>query len=162
MHGCGLVALGGQQEVNRFALLVYRAVKILPVAFDLDKRFIQAPADAHRTLMLAKDFLQQGQKPDRPAVDREMVDKHAALLHHLFEMAKAQWIRRVPTNTHQSDLDWKANSFGCQHRISSLLVKSLSINEPSCLTANATKPVCLLAVSSTAPASKQYAQPWSG
>ena len=25
-HGCGLIALSGKQEVNRFALLVYRAV----------------------------------------------------------------------------------------------------------------------------------------
>ena len=68
-QGCGLVALGGQQEVNRFALLVYRAVEILPIAFDLDIGLVHAPAAAHRSVVLMKYFFKQGQKPDRPAVD---------------------------------------------------------------------------------------------
>ena len=68
-QGCGLVAFGGQQEVNRFALLVYRAVEILPVAFDFDIGFVHAPAATHRMLVLAEHFFKQGQKPDRPAVD---------------------------------------------------------------------------------------------
>ena len=55
-QGCDLVALGGQQEVNGFALLVYRAVEILPVAFDFDIGFVHAPAAAHRSLVLTKCF----------------------------------------------------------------------------------------------------------
>ncbi|WP_297723226.1 hypothetical protein, partial [Limnohabitans sp. Rim8] len=76
------------------------ALETLPVAFDLDVRYIHAPDDAHRAFMLAKDFLQQEQKPDRPALDRGMVDQHAALLHHFIQMAQVQWIRHVPTNAH--------------------------------------------------------------
>ena len=64
-----LVALGRQQEDNRFALLVCCAVEILPVAFDLDKHLIHGLAATHLALVLAKDFFMQGQIPDCPAVD---------------------------------------------------------------------------------------------
>ena len=58
-QGCRLVAPGGQQEVNRFSLLVYRAVEILPVAFDLDIGLVHAPAATHRMLVLAEHLLKQ-------------------------------------------------------------------------------------------------------
>jgi len=69
-YGCGLVAPGRQQEVDRFALLVYRAVEIFPDAFDLDIGLVHAPAPAHRALVPAKYLLKQGSKPDRPAINR--------------------------------------------------------------------------------------------
>ena len=36
------------------------------------------------TLVLAERVLKQGQKLDRPAVDRGMINTHATLLHHFF------------------------------------------------------------------------------
>src|SRR5665647_1173259 len=58
-HGCGLVALSSQQEVDCLALLVYRAVEILPDAFDQDAGLIHAPAPSRLSL----------------AVDRRIVDE---------------------------------------------------------------------------------------
>src|SRR5665647_3642834 len=81
---------------------VYRAVEIRPDAFDLDVGLIHAPAPSRWALVFAKDLFKQWQKPDRPAVDRRMVDEHASLLHHFLKMAIAQWIRRVPTDAHQN------------------------------------------------------------
>src|SRR5665647_1667618 len=112
-HGCGLVALSSQQEVGCLALLVYRAVKILPDAFDLDVGFVHSPTDTNRPLVFTKDFFKGGQKPDRPAVDRRMVDKHASFLHHFLKMAIAQRIGRVPTDANQNHVDWESHSFGC-------------------------------------------------
>ena len=62
MHGCGLVALGGQQEVNRFALLVYRAVKILPNAFDQYVGLVHAPTLTHCALVFTEHFSSSGRK----------------------------------------------------------------------------------------------------
>ena len=55
-QGCCLVALGGQQEVNRFALFVYSAVDISLVASDLDIGLVHAPVATHRMLVLAEHF----------------------------------------------------------------------------------------------------------
>src|SRR5665647_1183673 len=96
---------------------VYRAVEILPDAFDQDAGLIHAPAPSRWALVFAKDLFKQWQKPDRPAVDRRMVDEHASLLHHFLKMAIAQWIRRVPTDAHQNDVDWESHSFGAQHLV---------------------------------------------
>ena len=60
----GLVALGGQQEVDRLAGLVHGAVQVFPDALDLDVSLVHAPAAAHRALVFAKHLLKQGQKPD--------------------------------------------------------------------------------------------------
>ena len=79
-RAAALSRLAVAREVDRPAFLVHRAVEIFPGALDQDAGLVHAPAAAHRALVLAEHFLQQGQKPDRPAVDRGMVDKHAALL----------------------------------------------------------------------------------
>ena len=75
---------GAYQKVNRFAFLVHGPVQVFPYAFDLDIRLVHAPAATHWTLVLAERVLKQGQKPDRPAVDRGMINTHATLPHHFF------------------------------------------------------------------------------
>ena len=55
-------------------------------------------------------------------------------------MAVAQWIRRVPTDANQNDVDWKAHSLGSQHRGSSLFSQSAQHRPAGGLTANATEP----------------------
>ena len=117
LQGCGLARLGRQQEIDRFAFLVYCAVEVFPRAFDLDVCLIHAPAGAHRALVLAKDFLQHGQKPDPQAVDRGMVDTHAAFLHHFLQMSVAERIGCTLPDAHQNDVDWESHSFGSQHHV---------------------------------------------
>ena len=124
-QGCGFVALGRQQEVERFAFLVYRTVEVSPGTFELDVSLVHAPAAAHRAFVLAEHFSKQGQKPDRPAVDPRVVDKHTAFLHHLLKMAVAQRISRVPTDANQNHVDWEARSFGSQPRVQAFLFKQL-------------------------------------
>ena len=75
-----LVALGGKKKVERFAFLGYSAIKVSPDSFDLDVCFVHSPTDTNWPLVFTKDFFKDGQKPDRPAVDRRMVDEHASLL----------------------------------------------------------------------------------
>src|SRR5450830_442924 len=139
-HGRCLVALGRQQEVDRFSLFVHGAVEILPDAFDQDAGLIHAPAPSRWALVFAKDLFKQWQKPDRPAVDRRMVDEHASLLHHFLKMAIAQRIRRLPTDAYQNDGDWEAHPFGSQHLVSSLFSQSAQHSRVAGLTVNATEP----------------------
>ena len=91
-------------------------------------------------LVLAKHSFKQWQKPDRPAVDRRMVDKHASLLHHFFQMAIAQQIGRLPTDAHPSHIDWEPHIFGSQHLTSSLFSQNHQHSRVVCLAVNATKP----------------------
>src|SRR5450759_3338783 len=69
-----------------------------------------------------------------------MVDEYASLLHHFLKMEIAQWIRRVPTDAQQNDVDWESHSFGAQHRVSTLFSQRPQHSRAGCLTVNATKP----------------------
>jgi hypothetical protein len=40
-------------------------------------------------------------------VNGGVIDQHAPLGHHLFQVAQAQWIGRIPANAHQHDLQRK-------------------------------------------------------
>ena len=113
---------------------------------DLDIGLVHAPTGADWALVLAKDFLQQGQKPDCPAIDRGMVDKHAAFFHDFLKMAVAERISRIPTDVYQNHVDWESHSFGRQHRVEAFSVKAPQHRRASCLTANATEPANLPSV----------------
>ena len=56
-HGCGFVAPGRQQEVDRLVFFIHSTVKIFPGAFDQDAGLIDAPTAANRALVLAEHFL---------------------------------------------------------------------------------------------------------
>jgi hypothetical protein len=43
---------------------------------------------------------------DRPAVHRRMVNRDSALAHHLFQMPKAQRVRRVPAHASHHYFQW--------------------------------------------------------
>lgn len=55
-------------------------VKLFSKALDLNTGVVHAPATAYRAFMFAKDFRKQGQKPDRPAVDRRKHRSSASFL----------------------------------------------------------------------------------
>ena len=87
--GGRLVSLCGQQKIDRLTFLVHGPIEILPNAFDLDINFIHAPTHTNRTFVFAKYFFQQRQESGSPAVDRRVVDKHAAFFHHFFKVPVA-------------------------------------------------------------------------
>src|SRR5674476_606328 len=67
-----------------------------------------------------------------------MLDKHTTLLHHLFQLAVAQRISRVPTDAHQKDVDWESHPFGSPHRVLNLLCHGAQYRPAGGLTVNAT------------------------
>jgi hypothetical protein len=113
--GGGCISLGSQQEIDRLALLVDGSIQILPGAVDLDVCLIHPPAGTNSALVLSEGISQHWQKPDRPTVDRGMVNHHAAFLHDFFKMPIAQEISHVPANADQNQVGQKSHPFGIQH-----------------------------------------------
>src|SRR5471030_342323 len=129
----GHVPLGGQKKVDGFSLLVDGTVKIFPDAFDLDVGFVHAPAAADRAFVLAGQFLNQRQEANSPPVDRRMVDRHAALLHDLFQVPVAQRVSHIPANADQDHIDWETHPFEIEHVDSSSVRASQFTRSPCCL-----------------------------
>jgi hypothetical protein len=109
------VPLCRQQEVDGLAMLVDGAVEVFPDALDLYVRLIHAPVAADRALVFSGHLLDQRQKPNRPPVDRRMVDRNAALLHHFLEMPIAQRVGCIPPDANQDHSDQKAHPFEVEH-----------------------------------------------
>jgi hypothetical protein len=63
-------------------------------------------ADAAFALPFAEGFLKHRNQPDKSAVNGEMIDEHAALLHHLFEIAQTQRVGDIPPDARQDDVQW--------------------------------------------------------
>ena len=59
-------------------------IPILPLAFDANVGFIQAPACAHESLALPKGLVQGGRALQHPAIETGMIHRNNALLHHFF------------------------------------------------------------------------------
>ena len=83
------------------------SIQILPLAFDTDISFIQAPTRAHRTLALPKRFIERRLVFKHPAIETGMVDLHTALLHHFFQLPIADGIRYLLTHTPKDDVPLK-------------------------------------------------------
>ena len=111
--------LGREQEVDGFALLVDGAVQVFPDALDLDVRLIHSPAGTDRALVFPGHLLDERQETNRPPIDRRMVDRHAALFHHFFQVPVAQRVCYVPANADQDHIDRKAHPFEVEHGDSS-------------------------------------------
>jgi len=112
---CSHVPLCRQQEVDGLAMLVDGAVEVFPDALDLDVRLIHAPVAADRALVLSGHLLDERQKTNRPPVDRRMVDRNAALLHHFLEVPIAQRVGCIPPDANQDHIDRKAHPFEVEY-----------------------------------------------
>ena len=137
---CGHIGLSREQEVDGFSLLVDGTVKVLPDALDVDVGLIHAPAPTYRVLVFSGHLLDVWQKSDRPSVDRRMVDRHAALLHHFFQVPVAQRVSHVPANADQDHVDRKAHPFEVEHVGSSWILGHRSLADLPAEFANATEP----------------------
>src|SRR5471030_222623 len=101
--------------------------------FDLDVGFVHAPAAVDRAFVLAGQFLNQRQEANSPPVDRRMVDRHAALLHDLFQVPVAQRVSHVPANADQYHIDRETHPFEIEHVDSSSVRASQFTRSPCCL-----------------------------
>src|SRR5882762_5957912 len=68
-------------------------------------RLVHPPTLTNRLLAAAKRFLQYRQQLDGPAVHSRMIDRYAALSHHLFEVPQAQRIGHVPAHASQDHVE---------------------------------------------------------
>jgi hypothetical protein len=50
----------GEQKINGLTVFVDGAIQGVPLAFDLDRGLVHAPANPHRPLAAMKGFLQLG------------------------------------------------------------------------------------------------------
>src|SRR5687768_16851264 len=73
-YGRPLVPVSGQEEINRLATLVHRAIEIAPFPFDADVGLVQAPTDPDRSLLAVKRRFQWGTVRDDPSVDGGVID----------------------------------------------------------------------------------------
>jgi len=111
--GSVTISFGAEQEVDGVSLLVDGTIPISVLATDLDVRIVQAPsladrADAPFALQFTEGSLEHRNQLDDPAVNRGMIDEHAALLHHLFQIAQTQRVGDVPSHAEQHDVQGKA------------------------------------------------------
>src|SRR5450830_626921 len=98
-HGSSFIAFSSEKKIDGLSLFVDGTIQILPLAVNCNVGFIHSPAATNRALIFSECFFDQRQKPDCPAVDGGMVDNDATFLHHFFEMAVAEWVSCIPTNT---------------------------------------------------------------
>src|SRR5215510_1075989 len=106
-----LVPLFSEEEINSLARLIYGAIEVIPVAFDLDIRLVHAPTHPHRALTPVKRRFQLGTVFDDPALDGGVVDRHPALLHQFFDMPIAPGVGHPPPRSQVNTLRADMRSF---------------------------------------------------
>ena len=107
-----LVTLGAEQKINRLPCFIHGAEEVLPLAPDLDVRLVRSPALANWAfLLISERRLQLRCELLDPTIDARMVDLHAALFHHLFQIPIAERIGQVPAHTGQDDVLFKSVAF---------------------------------------------------
>ncbi len=93
------VSLFTQQELDRIAIAVDGAIKIKPLAFDSYVGLILVPLSCGLTLFLIEPLQQFGAEMQNPTMRYRMIQRDAALRHHLLQIAQAQIVSKVPSNT---------------------------------------------------------------
>ena len=92
---------GSLQDINGVAVAIDRPVQVLSLAADLRVGLVHSPASTDQVLAPTKHSRQHRQHLDRPAVQRGVIDKDAALGHQLLDVAKAQRVGRLQPHAHQ-------------------------------------------------------------
>ena len=92
-----------EPEFDRVADAVDGAIKIHPLAADLDVGLVEMPLAGHRTLAPVETPQQQQQQREAngPSMDGGVVDRNAPLGHHLLKITQAQIVGQVPAHTKQ-------------------------------------------------------------
>src|SRR5208337_2679003 len=110
------VARRGEVEVYGVPMLVDGPVEIGPLAADLHVGLVDAPAGRARPAPLpTQPFLDLGRVFLNPAVDRRMVDRDAALAHHLLEITIAHPVAAIPPDRPEHDLTLEVAPLEVRH-----------------------------------------------
>src|SRR5271165_4126790 len=110
------VARRGEGEVDGVPMLVDGPVEIGPLAADLHVGLVDAPAGRARPAPLpTQPFLDLGRVFLNPAVNRRMVDRDAALAHHLLEITIAHPVAAIPPDRPEHYLTLKVTPLEVRH-----------------------------------------------
>ncbi len=99
--GRGQIASFTEPEFNGVAMAVDGAIEIPPLSTNFDACLVHVPIASDRTLASIELLQQEGRIVDGPAMDRGMIDKDAALGHHLFHIPQAQAVSQIPSDAQQ-------------------------------------------------------------
>jgi hypothetical protein len=116
--GSLLIPLPSEQNVNRLAVRIHGPIPIAPLAFDPDVRLVHAPAIPHQPLAVVEHLFQRETIRQDPAVDRRVVNGHAALHHQCFDMPITQGIRQIPVHACEDHILWEMGSLEPDHGLS--------------------------------------------
>src|ERR1039457_3971765 len=96
--------VAAEQEIDGLAMLVDRAVKVVPLRSDRDVRFIDSPRRANGSRESVPALLELRNVTSDPPKDRQMRDFDAALGHHLHKISIRQPISDVPAHAQLDDV----------------------------------------------------------
>ncbi len=91
--------VAAEQEIDGLALLVDRAVKVVPLRSDGDARLIDSSRRANGSRESVPALLELRNETSDPPKDRRMRDFDAALGHHLHKISIRQPVGDVPAHT---------------------------------------------------------------
>lgn len=93
------IAVCGEVELDRIAIVVDGAIQIKPRAFDLYISLVEVPFPRDLAFSPIEAVKQPGAEMLNPRMHRRMIQRDAALGHHLLQVAQAQIINQIPSNT---------------------------------------------------------------
>src|SRR6202021_428811 len=89
--------------------------QVFPDALYLHIGLVQSPTGSDRTLARAELRLQQRNVFEHPAIERGMVNLHAALIHHFLELPVADRIGHVPADAPQDHVPLEMATLELNH-----------------------------------------------
>src|SRR4051794_23647452 len=111
--GCLLVPLGAEQEVDRLAGAVDGPVQVAPLPADPDVSLVDVPWPTAGAQVAAHPFFQLRGEVLDPAVHGRVIDRHAAISEHSFEVAVADRELQVPAHGPEDHLGREAEAAEC-------------------------------------------------
>jgi hypothetical protein len=97
------ISMFTQQEIDRESLPIDSAVEVCPSPSDLNICFVHSPLSAGGPSIATPAFLELRYEALNPSQDSSVGDIHAALGHHLDQVAIAELIGDVPSDTENND-----------------------------------------------------------
>ncbi len=99
--GSSEVAPLAEPELDRVTITVDGPIQIFPLSSDFDVRFIDVPLPGNSSLSSIEAPQKFGRVPNDPSVNGRMVDRDAALRHHLLQISEAQIVSQIPPDAEQ-------------------------------------------------------------
>ena len=104
-----------EPELDRVAIAVDGSIEISLLASDFDVSLVHVPFPADASFAKIEALEQFRRVADDPSVNGRMIDRNAALGHHLLQVPQAQIVSQVPADAEQDHRPIKMPAL--EHRI---------------------------------------------